>query len=73
MFFYFYTAKKGEVGEIMIKTEREFRKYREAVEDKRLDVEGKPVFVNKRGIPYNYRYTLMLRLITILYKIMFKG
>lgn len=52
--------------------EVEFRQFKEAKEDGRLDTDGKPVFVSRRGIPYNYKPSLLLKILKALDNFMFK-
>lgn len=56
----------------MNKAEVELRQLKDAKAGRRLDVNGKPVFTNSRGIPYNYKPTFLLKTLIIIDKIINK-
>lgn len=56
----------------MIKAETELRQLKNARAERRLDVNGNPVLMNSRGIPYNYRPTLLLKVLIIIDKVINK-
>ncbi len=55
-----------------MKAEIELRQFNDAKIGNRLDIDGKPVLINSRGIPYNYKSTFLLKILIALDKFLFK-
>ncbi len=56
----------------MSKAEAELRQLNDAKAGHRLDSNGDPVLTNSRGIPYNYKSNLMMKILDALDKFMYR-
>lgn len=56
----------------MLKAEIKLRQIKKAKEEGRVDIEGNPLIVNERGIPYVCKPTFLMKILDALEKFMYR-